>query len=198
SGELLERGRYFAEEFGCVNCHRSKSSSLQGRMGPDLSAVGSRVKPEWLHKWLESPQAFRADAVMPAVADPQARRDIASYLKSLRSPGTQRDRTLRGTEVGVGGSLFGSIGCSACHRQNGVALQGMGSKMSAAALADYLKDPARIDPGGRMPSLMLTSDEAFQLAAFLTDSRNAAFEKPFTTGDSARGRTLVASEGCLA
>ena len=31
-------------------------------------------------------------------------------------------------------------------------------------MAEFLKDPARTDPGGRMPSLMLNDKEALQLA----------------------------------
>jgi len=41
--EAVERGRYLVEEYGCVNCHRSMSASLVGRMGPDLTDIGSRV-----------------------------------------------------------------------------------------------------------------------------------------------------------
>jgi mono/diheme cytochrome c family protein len=194
----VERGRYLIEELGCVNCHRSKSTSLHGRKGPDLTALGSRVTPEWLPKWLESPWAFRPGAVMPAVADAQRRRDLASYLSSLRSPSKPREQKVRGNDVGLGGSLFGSIGCASCHQQNGLSLAGMGSKMTASAVAEFLKDPAKTDPGGRMPSLMLSNEEAFQLAAYLTDSRNPAFEQPSTGGDPVRGRALIESEGCIA
>src|SRR5204862_4045833 len=81
----VERGRYLIEELGCVNCHRAKSSSLHGRKGPDLSALGSRVTAAWLANWLESPWAFRAGAVMPAVADARQRKDITSYLVSLKA-----------------------------------------------------------------------------------------------------------------
>jgi len=194
----VERGRYLFEELGCVNCHRSKSISLHGRKGPDLSGLGSRVAPGWLPRWLEAPWAFRAGAVMPAVADAQRRRDIASYLASLKAPTRQRVKKPNGTDVGLGGSLFGSIGCAACHSQNGLSLEGMGSKTTPDALAEYLKDPARTDSGGRMPSLLLTDTEGFALAAYLTESRNPAFEKPSAGGDPAKGRALIEAEGCIA
>jgi mono/diheme cytochrome c family protein len=167
-------------------------------MGPDLTDIGSRVTPEWVYKWLESPAAFRGAAVMPGVADEQHRRDLAAYLVSLRAPSAAATRRSRGNEVAPGASLFGSIGCAACHNQPGLSLDGMGSKTTATALADYLKNPARTDPGGRMPALMLTSEEAWQLAAYLVESRNTAFEQRWTGGDAARGRALMESEGCLA
>ncbi len=194
----VERGRYLIEEMGCVNCHPARSSSLHSRKGPDLSALGSRVTAAWLAKWLESPWAFRAGAVMPAVADAQHRRDITSYLVSLKAQAKPRVRKTSGVDVGLGGSLFGSIGCAACHSEKGLSLEGMGSKTSLEALAEFLKDPARTDPGGRMPSLMLNDKDALALAAYLTDSRNPVFEQPSTGGDPAKGRTLIESEGCIA
>src|SRR5262249_1450662 len=194
----VERGRYLIEELGCINCHRAKSSSLRGRKGPDLSAVGSRVTAAWMAKWLESPQAFRAGAGMPAVADAQHRRDITSYLASLKTQSKARARRPSGVDVGLGGSLFGSIGCAACHSEKGLSLEGMGSKTTVETLAEFLKDPARTDPGGRMPSLMLNDKEALALAAYLTDSRNPDFEQPVSGGDLAKGRTLIESQGCIA
>jgi cytochrome c551/c552 len=195
---LIERGRELAEEFGCVNCHRHESPSLIGRMGPDLAAIASRVQPEWLLKWLESPWLFRGASVMPAIGGEADQRDMASYLATLGKQPQSRGRAPRGGDVGQGASLFGSAGCAVCHQQEGMALTGMGSKMSAGALAAYLLDPAATDAGGRMPSLMLTKTEASQIAAYLTDSHTPEFEQPWTGGDPARGKALVQSSGCLA
>jgi mono/diheme cytochrome c family protein len=193
----VARGRYLAEELGCVNCHRSRSTSLEGRMGPDLTEAGSRLKREWLYKWLEAPGVFRSGAVMPGVASERDRRDIATYLVSLGPTTAARGRRTSGSGVGRGASLFGSIGCAACHQQE-LALDGMGSKTTAAAVAEYLKNPAKFDPGGRMPSLMLTDDEAQSLAAYLVDFRKPEFEQGFPDGDAARGKGLVESQGCIA
>jgi mono/diheme cytochrome c family protein len=195
---LIERGRELAEEFGCVNCHRHESRSLRGRIGPDLSEVASRVKREWLLKWLESPWLFRGSSVMPAMGSETDRRDLASYLATLGERAPARGRTPRGGDVGQGASLFGSAGCAVCHQQEGMALKGMGSKMSAGTLAAYLIDPAATDPGGRMPSLMLTKTEASQIAAYLADSQMAEFERPWTGGNPVRGKALMQSGGCLA
>jgi cytochrome c2 len=77
-------------------------------------------------------------------------------------------------------------------------LDGLGSKTTVGALTEFLLDPARFDPSGRMPSMLLSKEEAFQLAAYLIESRNADFEQPAPPGDAERGKALVASEGCLA
>ena len=65
----------------------------------------------------------------------------------------------------------------------GLWLEGLGSKTTLAPLAAFLMNPAKTDPDGRMPSLLLSQDEALQIAAFLLESRNDAFEKPAPTGD---------------
>ena len=196
--ELAEKGRLLAEEFGCVNCHRTDSASLRGRQGPDLTAIGSRVSPRWLYHWLGDPQAFRPGSVMPRQLGEQQRRDVTSYLLSLGGGGGFEHKRMS-NERGpyFGRETYSTIGCAACHQQPGLSLDGMGSKMSLDALKAYLKDPLRFDPGGRMPSMMLNDKEAYNLAALLTRSRNEAFEQPWQPGDAARGRMLVQSVGCL-
>ena len=196
--ELAEKGRLLAEEFGCVNCHRTDSASLRGRLGPDLTSIGSRVSSRWLYHWLGDPQAFRPGSVMPRQLDEQQRRDVTSYLLSLGGGGDFEHKRMS-NERGpyFGRETYSTIGCAACHQQPGLSLDGMGSKMSLDALKAYLKDPSRFDPGGRMPSMMLSDEEAYNLAALLTRSRNEAFEQPWEPGDAARGRRLVQSEGCL-
>ncbi|MDA2928992.1 c-type cytochrome [Acidobacteria bacterium AH-259-O06] len=196
--DLVERGRYLVQEFGCVNCHAADSESLKGRIAPDLTGIGSRTNAKWLYKWLENPPAFRSGAVMPAMLDEQQRRDVLSYLMALREevPVDQPTKA-QPHHVVNGKQLYGSLGCAACHEQQGLSLQGMGSKTTVAPLMAYLKDPARVDPSGHMPSLMLSDEEAFSLAALLIESRNPEFEEPVQKGDRDRGQMLVQSQGCL-
>ena len=78
----VERGRDRVEEYGCINCHTTTSRSLEGRLGPDLSAVGSRTTPSWVAQWLKDPRRFRAGSVMPAMLDEAQRRDVAAYLET--------------------------------------------------------------------------------------------------------------------
>ena len=196
--ELAEKGRLLAEELGCVNCHRTESSSLRGRQGPDLTSIGSRVSSRWLYHWLGDPQAFRPGSAMPRQLDEQQRRDVTSYLLSLGGGGDFEHKRMS-NERGpyFGRETYSTIGCAACHEQPGLLLEGMGSKISLEALTGYLKDPLRFDPGGRMPSMMLSDEEAYNLAAFLTRPRNEVFEQPWEPGDVARGRSVVQSAGCL-
>jgi mono/diheme cytochrome c family protein len=43
---------------GCLNCHALGKGG--GRIGADLTDVGSRRTAEWLHKWIDQPQAMPA------------------------------------------------------------------------------------------------------------------------------------------
>ncbi len=197
----VERGRFLIEEYGCINCHVTDSPSLAARRGPDLSRVGARATRSWIYHWLGDPTRFRAGAVMPAMLDEAGRRNVAAYLATLGSGGRGESRAASPHEVGKGRELYESIGCHACHDLPELSLAGMGSKTSIAALAAYLMDPGEIDPGGRMPSLLLSEQEAWSLAAYLVQSRRAEFETEMpdpSEADPEDGKRLVRARGCLA
>ena len=195
----IERGRERALELGCTSCHRAETDGLRGRKGPDLTHLGSRTNARWIARWLEHPQAFRKEAVMPVLLGEGERRDVTAYLAGRTDPDAGAPkaapdpfRARRGKE------LFGKVGCAQCHGENGVSLDGMGSKTDAAALAKYLQDPLKVDPHGRMPFLFLHEEDAAALAEHLVRSRNPEFEKDVAGGDAARGKALVRARGCLA
>ena len=188
-------GRRLFEDLGCSNCHHSDSPSIQRRPGPVLTGLGGRRKPEWIRHWLDSPASFRSWATMPAQLSATQITDVAAFLASLADPPLEEPR-IRGAHVERGRSTFQVFGCVACHDSD-LALDGLGSKMTAARLQQYLLDPIRYSPDGRMPSFHLSEAEALELAAHLVESRNDAFERPVPSGDPARGRQLVAASGCL-
>ena len=200
----VEQGRHLAEKLGCANCHRAESASLRARPGPSLTAIGSRRKRAWLYHWLRDPAAFQADAVMPSMlANDQQRRDVAAFLAAsvagnvAGEPSKDPVKIAR-RESDTGRSLFAPLGCGACHQRDSLSLDGLGSKMDAAALVAYLENPGLHDASGEMPSLALSSEEATQLAGFLLLSRNPAFEEDFEHGAAERGAALVRSAGCAA
>jgi len=180
----VDRGREFAEEFGCVNCHHTDSPSLEARSGPDLSHLADRIEEAWVLPWLENPRAFRAGARMPVMLDADERRADS-------------------VQIYDGHDLYTSLGCTACHGDQGMALSGIASKWKLPALVDYLREPASVDRSRRMPA-MLDGEEAGMVGAYLMDRRkttgaaNPAFEEPWAGGDAVNGKRLVESEGCLA
>jgi cytochrome c oxidase subunit 2 len=78
----------------CVNCHRVRGTSAQGRYAPDLTHLMSRQtlasgmipnSPENLLRWVADPQPIKPGCLMPAfgLTDRQ-REDIVRYLLTLR------------------------------------------------------------------------------------------------------------------
>ena len=189
-------GRALFEDMGCSNCHLSESHSLQQRPGPVLTGLGARRKLPWILHWLDSPRAFREWGTMPDMLTARERADVAAFLAAQQADPLDEPR-IRGSHIERGRTTFQVFGCVACHGSE-LSLAGLGSKMTAGRLQQYLLAPIRYSPDGRMPSFHLDENEALELAAHLVESRNEAFERPSRTGDAQRGRELVASSGCLA
>jgi cytochrome c2 len=100
-------------------------------------------------------------------------------------------------KVAEGGRLYHSVGCVQCHapftapvgreaelaqvaaQSVPLAGPGIGKKYSLAELAAFLKDPLKSRPGGRMPSMNLTAEEAESIAAFLLREQKEAVVEPF-------------------
>ena len=189
-------GRALFEEFGCSNCHLSDSLSIARQQAPVLTGLGGRVKPSWIRHWLNAPERFRPWATMPTMLSARERGHVAAFLASLGAesidePNFGEHHSRRGR------TNFQSLGCTACHTGE-LSLVGLGSKMTVGRLRDFLRDPLKIAPAGRMPSFHLSADEALDLAAFLALSTNESFELPVAGGDIDQGRKLVQTAGCLA
>ena len=136
---------------------------------------------------------------MPQMLDDAGRRDVAAYLASLDAAEEPvEEESVRRHDQRRGSSLLSTLGCGACHRQEALVIEGLGSKTTVGALAEYLMEPARFHLGGGMPSMMLTREEALPLAGFLVASTNPVFEEDFEGGDAVYGKELVSTAGCLA
>ena len=193
---LAETGRRLAVELGCANCHLA-APTLAKRPGPPLDGIGSRTNAAWLKRWLENPQAFRASATMPRAAHRSDANDLAEYLMTLTGEAPAESR-LRRQDGETGFTLFQSLGCIACHGEDGIALEGLGSKTTAGHLQRYLLDPYVWEPSGRMPSLDLSERQALQLGAYLALSKKPAFERQPLGGDADRGKQRFENAGCVA
>ena len=191
-----QAGRTLFEDLGCSNCHLSDSPSIQRRPGPVLTGIGGRRKRPWIRHWLDSPSTFQEWATMPLMLTDRERADVASYLAGLDAASISEPR-IRNSIVERGRTTFQSLGCGACHWSD-LPLRGLGSKMTAGRIREYLLDPVRFSPDGRMPSFHLDGSEALDLAGYLVQSRDEAFEVPAAPGNPERGRALVRHSGCLA
>lgn len=184
-GDAFPAGRLAVEEHGCVACHRSSpqvpiSSRLLARLGPKLSRAGARLQAAWIYRWLDDPQAFRPEAVMPRMfaADRRGeveRHAVATLLASLGGPLKPSNAPPSGPDeplVAHGRALYEQTGCVVCHeRQDGAppraTLARLSQKTTYEALSMFLRDVPAVDPSGRMPDFGLIKADAEGLAMYL-------------------------------
>jgi mono/diheme cytochrome c family protein len=63
---LVERGERLFEEKDCKSCHRIGGANAGG-IGPILSAAESRLRPEWVARFIRNPDRFLPKTEMPNV-----------------------------------------------------------------------------------------------------------------------------------
>ncbi len=57
----------YGESF-CASCHAVQNAAgnvVGGDVGPELTRIGNKVKPEWLRAWLRNPRVYDAGTAMP-------------------------------------------------------------------------------------------------------------------------------------
>jgi cytochrome c oxidase subunit 2 len=87
-------GRRVFETTACINCHTLRGTVANGRFGPDLTHLMSRVTlasgaaentPENLRLWLKNPDAIKPGSLMPAMKLNDTELDaLVGYMQSLR------------------------------------------------------------------------------------------------------------------
>ncbi len=87
-------GQLVFEQQACINCHAVKGTVANGRYGPDLTHLMSRVTlasgampntPENLKGWIEDPNTFKPGVLMPAMhLSDRQNAQITAYLLSLK------------------------------------------------------------------------------------------------------------------
>lgn len=78
-------GEKLIQTLGCAGCH-TVAGQAANQHGPELSGLGSKVKPEWLYSWLKNPKAYHPETRMPSLrlTDEEAA-NISAYLLSFRN-----------------------------------------------------------------------------------------------------------------
>ena len=86
STQLAGRALYASQQ--CGGCHQI--SGQGGDFGPDLTTVGARHSPGWIHSFIEQPSRFHPDSRMPAFGPPalshQEIEELAQFLSTLQGP----------------------------------------------------------------------------------------------------------------
>ncbi len=166
----------------CFSCHAINGRG--GDMAPDLTWEGSSVQRQWLVDFLKNPETLRPALIrrMPKFnLTPDEINPLTDYIMTVyQTPAFDRDSipgsSLTPAMADQGRQLFYSkYACQSCHIVDpqkdkgyiGPALWNVGSRLNAAWVFHYLKDPQGMRPGTLEPNQHLSDNDARALTAFL-------------------------------
>lgn len=186
--ELLAAGKLLLGELNCIACHKADDAvtkSPTAKRSPILDGVGSRARVKFLRKFLANPQHGKPGSTMPdlwsGLSDAERTAQVESLVQFLATTGSLTESPTSRQLAREGEQLFHEIGCVACHDSRkgdkpnslstSIHLGHVAEKFSILGLIQFLKDPLKTRPSGRMPSMNLDDKKAQALANFfLRDS----------------------------
>jgi mono/diheme cytochrome c family protein len=175
-------------DLACFSCHAINGRG--GNMAPDLTWEGSSVQREWLHEFLKNPNTLRPALIrrMPKfnLSDSEIT-ELTDYIMTVyQTPAFDRDSMpLTGyppNQVEQGKQLFYSkYACQSCHIVDtkadkgyiGPTLTQVGSRLTAAWIYHWLKNPQALRPGTTEPNQNMSDDDARAVTAFLMAQRGS-------------------------
>jgi len=176
-------GQLLLGELNCLSCHNAADgfkSNVLTKTAPVLTNVGSRLRSDYIWKFIQDPHGVKPGTTMPSLLDrvpEEERKAAATALASfLSTTGSFKDQGTNRGFANSGDRMFHEIGCIACHApRNGKAanpatsipLVALGEKYAVSGLEAFLKNPHEVRPSGRMPGFDLQDNQARDLAHFL-------------------------------
>jgi mono/diheme cytochrome c family protein len=173
-------------DLACFSCHRINGHG--GTMAPDLSWEGSSVQRQWLVEFLKNPNTLRPALIrrMPKFNLNDAdTNELTDYIMTVyQNPAIDHDSMpLSGYaqgQVELGKQLFyGKYACQSCHIVDtksdkgyiGPTLTHVGSRLTAAWIFQWMKNPQALRPGTVEPNRAMSDDDARALTAFLISQK---------------------------
>jgi cytochrome c1 len=176
----------YGESF-CASCHAVQNAAgnlVGGDLGPELTRIGNKAKPEWLLAWLQNPRVYDPSTLMPHYRfTPQQAATLVDYLEKKSDADFGANVHLDPAtpeQVAHGRKLVAELGCAACHEINGVRkpenfapdLSSIGSKPLSQLvflpgiehtlpnyIAAKIQQPRAFGTSFKMPQFTLTSSQ---------------------------------------
>ena len=192
----------------CASCHAAQNASgnlVGGDVGPELTRIGNKVKPEWLEAWLSNPHNYDPDTRMPRYRWTGQQLELvkafllgkadSDFLANVHlDPATP-------AQIAHGKSLVTEYGCAACHEIGGIKkpenfapeLSRIGSKPVVQlvftpgmrhVLPDYIagkiRQPRAFGQGLRMPEYSFTPEQVDAITTALLALTGRSFTLPLS------------------
>ena len=196
----------YGESF-CASCHSMQNAAgnlVGGDVGPELTKVGNKVRPQWLAAWLRDPNHYDPDTKMPRYRfDEKQVALLTGFLQSKTDSDLLANVHLSDAtpeQIQHGKQLVTEYGCAACHAINGIKnaenfapdLTRVGSRSLsqlafaegvAHTLPDYItakvRNPRAFGPGLKMPQFSLTAQQVDALTtALLAQTERSQTQPP--------------------
>jgi mono/diheme cytochrome c family protein len=191
----------YGESF-CASCHAVQNAAgnmVGGDLGPELTKIGSKAKPEWVASWLHNPGDYDPATRMPHYRfDDKQIATLTAFLEAKKDSDLLANVHLsEGTpeQIAHGKQLVTENGCASCHEINGVKkpdnfapdLSRVGSRALAQlvfaagvehTLPDYISakiaNPRSFGPSLKMPHFKLTPQQIDALTTALLSMTDRA------------------------
>jgi len=183
--DVIRQGERMYVAMQCDSCHGPERKELAPGLPPDLSFAGSKLREEWMRRYLVEPRPIRylSDGVRPLLRMPDFHltedeaQALAAYLTtrmdSARFAFVVAERESTPGQIAEGRRLFANYQCLGCHmlesegNRIGPELTHVGARLKAGYLDAFLRDPGSIIPGTSMKNFELWDEERAALVAFL-------------------------------
>jgi mono/diheme cytochrome c family protein len=205
AGDAAAGASLYGESF-CASCHAVQNAAgnmVGGDLGPELTRVGSKVKPEWLQAWIRNPRAYDPPTAMPHYRfnDPQIA-TLSGFLQAKTDSDLLANvhlETATPQQIAHGKRLVSDYGCASCHEIAGIKkpenfapeLSRIGNKPVTQliflqgmphTLPDYIagkiKQPRAFSPGLKMPQYTLNPAQIDALTTALLSLNDRSYTLP--------------------
>ena len=195
----------YGESF-CASCHAVQNAAgnvVGGDVGPELTRIGNKVKPEWLRAWLRNPRIYSPETAMPHYRFNDAQVNLlTAYVGSKTDSDLLANvhlDTAKPEQIAHGKLLVATYGCASCHEISGVKkpdnfapeLTRVGSKplteivflpgmkhSTPDYIAAKIRQPRSFGPGLKMPQYTLAPAQIDALATALLALTDRAHDFP--------------------
>jgi len=195
----------YGESF-CASCHAMQNAAgllVGGNVGPELTGIGTKAKPDWLRQWIRNPKIYDPETAMPHFRfDEKQLALIAGFLETKTVPDFVTNIHLEAPtaqQIAHGKQLVNEMGCAVCHEINGIHrpedfapdLSAVGSRPLAKIvfvpgmeqkLATYIeakiKQPRSFGSALKMPQFNLSTKQVDELVTALLAQTDRARALP--------------------